>query len=131
MALRLADSAIHIDPMDVGLFVEVLDQAAQHFATGNEEVTAGLLESLLELCAEHLRYVEPRIPTEALRALRATMSDLEAKQRQALRNSPWYVEDHPMSTGESGVDPRHAQLRLEVAPGLLPASMSVEPATVA
>jgi len=130
MALRLADSAIHIDPMDVGLFVEVLDQAAQHFATGSEEVTAGLLESLLELCAEHLRYVEPRTPTEALRSLRATMSDLEAKQRQALRNSPWYVEDNPTSIGES-VDPRHAQLRLEVAPGLLPASMSAEPATVA
>ena len=116
--------------MDVALFVEVLDHAAQHFASGSEEVTAGLLESLLELCAEHLRYIEPRTPTEALRALRATMSDLEAKQRQALCNSPWSAEDHSSSTGESGVDPRHAQLRLEMAPGLLPASISVEPAKI-
>lgn len=84
-ALKLADAAVHIDPLAVDLFVEVLDQAARLFGEGNVEVSAPLLSSLLALCIQHARYVEARVPAEPLRALQASVEDLRAKQAEALK----------------------------------------------
>lgn len=83
-ALRCADGAIHIDPLDVGLFVEVLDRAAQLFDEANTEVTASFLSCLLALCAQHLQYIGDRAPVEAAQALRATVLDLQERQARAV-----------------------------------------------
>lgn len=77
-ALRLVDSAVHVNPMEVGLFVEVLDRAVGMHELGNEEITAPFLLGLLELCARHLRYVKGRAPLEATRAFQSALEHLKS-----------------------------------------------------
>jgi len=125
-ALRLADSAIHVDPMDVGLFVEVLDQAVHHFGQGNEEITAPFLSGLLALCVQHLRYIESRAPVEALRGLHVALADLQEKQAKALEEAPSSFEGMDAESSlvcatddvASAVDVRYATLQLQVAAGV-------------
>jgi len=76
--------AIHVDPTDVGLFVELLDQAVRLFGEGDAEITAPFLSGLLALCARHLRYFEGRAPVQVLHSLHATIQDLQAKREEAV-----------------------------------------------
>jgi len=83
-ALRFTDGAVHVNPEDIGLFVEILDQAVHHFGEGNEEITAPFLTGLLALCTQHLRYLDAQAPVEALRGLHVALADLREKQAGAL-----------------------------------------------
>jgi len=77
--MRLADGAIFNDPLDIVLFVEILDQALLLFEDGAQAITASFLTGLLTLCAQHLRYIEGRAPAEAKRALASTAAHLQTK----------------------------------------------------
>eukprot|EP00927_Polykrikos_kofoidii_P027008 TRINITY_DN23919_c0_g1_i1.p1 TRINITY_DN23919_c0_g1~~TRINITY_DN23919_c0_g1_i1.p1 ORF type:complete len:925 (+),score=156.48 TRINITY_DN23919_c0_g1_i1:204-2978(+) len=78
-ALRFGDGALHVDPTDVDLFIEILDQAVYLFGQGNSEITASLLSGFIALCVQHLRYIEGRVPAEAQRSLAATLHQLETR----------------------------------------------------
>lgn len=83
-SLRFAERAVHIDPMDVSLFVEVLDEAVQHFGHGNDDVTAPFLSGLQALCEQH----QAHAPVEALRGLHVALASLRGKQAQAENIEP-------------------------------------------
>jgi len=110
-ALQLADSAVHIDPLAVDLFVDVLDQTVHLFGNGNSEVSAPFLSGLLMLCIQHMRYVESRLPVNALRALHTTVEDLQTKHEQALQRASAGGNVDPL-------DARYAALHLAI--GMLP-----------
>jgi len=78
-ALHLADDAIHNDPLDIGLFVDVFDQAVHLFEAGNEEITDSFLLGLFSVCKHHLQYIGGRAPLEARRALRAAAKHIQSK----------------------------------------------------
>eukprot|EP00931_Biecheleriopsis_adriatica_P001441 TRINITY_DN101796_c0_g1_i1.p1 TRINITY_DN101796_c0_g1~~TRINITY_DN101796_c0_g1_i1.p1 ORF type:complete len:178 (-),score=34.57 TRINITY_DN101796_c0_g1_i1:185-718(-) len=82
-ALQCADGAIHIEPLDVGLFIDILNQVAQLCANDASEVSGAMLNRLMSLCVQHTRYLEGRVPFECWRALRAALIDVESKQARA------------------------------------------------
>merc|ERR1712118_255414 len=81
-ALRHADGAIQNDPLDIILFVEVLDRAIHLFEDGNDAITPSFLTGLLSLYLHHIRYIEGHAPAEARRALLCTAAHLQAKVPQ-------------------------------------------------
>eukprot|EP00929_Paragymnodinium_shiwhaense_P094362 TRINITY_DN54892_c0_g1_i1.p1 TRINITY_DN54892_c0_g1~~TRINITY_DN54892_c0_g1_i1.p1 ORF type:complete len:875 (-),score=205.46 TRINITY_DN54892_c0_g1_i1:56-2680(-) len=82
-ALRIADCASHENPRDVGLFVELTDQALYLFEHAGAEVTPEFVSHVLALCAQHLRYAGTRTPADVRRAFRSTLADLEARADDA------------------------------------------------
>eukprot|EP00913_Durusdinium_trenchii_P030076 g28184.t1 len=59
-----------LDPLDVGLFVDILDQVIRLFAEGASQVSAAILSKILALCVQHIQYIGNRVPVESMRALR-------------------------------------------------------------
>lgn len=83
-ALQSADGAIHSDPLDVGLFVDILNEVIHLFAEGASQVSAVLLSKILALCVQHVKYIGNRVPQESMRALRSAISSLAAKQKESM-----------------------------------------------
>ncbi|CAK9070393.1 unnamed protein product [Durusdinium trenchii] len=83
-ALQSADGAIHSDPLDVGLFVDILDQVIRLFAEGASQVSAAILSKILALCVQHIQYIGNRVPVESMRALRTAIVGLAAKQNESM-----------------------------------------------
>lgn len=83
-ALQSADGAIHSDPLDVGLFVDILNEVIHLFAEGASQVSAVLLSKILALCVQHVKYIGNRVPQESMRALRAAIASLAAKQKESM-----------------------------------------------
>ncbi|CAE7649715.1 unnamed protein product, partial [Symbiodinium necroappetens] len=79
-ALQSADRAIHSDPSDVGLFVDILNEVARLFAKGAGQVSPAVLSKTVGLCVQHVRYIGSRVPVDSMRALHAILADLAAKQ---------------------------------------------------
>ncbi|CAJ1383529.1 unnamed protein product [Effrenium voratum] len=82
-ALQSADGAIHSDPLDVGLFVEILNEVIQLFSQGANQVSPAILSKTLALCVQHVSYIGTRMPEEPMRALRAAVAGLAAKQKES------------------------------------------------
>jgi len=112
-ALRCVDAAIQIAPTDVCLFIEVLDRAVYLFGDGHEEISPTFISGLLALCVQHLRFIEPRVPADALRALQATLAELHEKRRLEFQND----EDEAVSDAANVLarDARYSKIQLEVA----------------
>eukprot|EP00434_Breviolum_minutum_P006544 symbB.v1.2.005777.t1/scaffold289.1/size287290/22 len=77
-ALQSADGAIHSDPLDVGLFVDILNEVIHLFAEGASQVSPVLLSKILAL------YIGNRVPLDAMRALRAAIAGLAVKQKESV-----------------------------------------------
>merc|ERR1712217_418613 len=97
------------DPLDVGLFVEILDSAALLFEEGNSELTATFLSYLLALCIQHVRYVGARVQPESLQSLQASIKDLQSKQRLALG----FAKAEGLTHSTEKIDGRYADLHIE------------------
>jgi len=124
-ALRCADNAIHIDPLDVSLFIEVLDRAAGIFDEGKSRVSAPFVSCLLALCVHHLQYIGIRVPAGSRNALQAAVRDLQAKQAAAAAAAAADADATDRFTSNTAdplrSDARYADLRLDIAleaPGL-------------
>jgi len=83
-ALQSADGAIHSDPLDVGLFVDILNEVIHLFAEGASQVSPVLLSKILALCVQHAKYIGNRVPLDAMRALRAAIAGLAVKQKESV-----------------------------------------------
>eukprot|EP00439_Symbiodinium_sp_Y106_P085523 s633_g28.t2 len=79
-ALQSADRAIHSDPSDVGLFVDILNEVSRLFAKAAGQVSPAVLSKTVGLCIQHVRYIGSRVPVDSMRALHAILADLAAKQ---------------------------------------------------
>jgi len=79
-ALKLADDAIHVNPLDVGLFLDVLNQAIHIYEAGDTKISVAFLSRLLMLCSQHLKYIEGRIPLKVWRGFQTTLEYLRRKQ---------------------------------------------------
>jgi len=91
-ALQCADSAVHINPLDVDLFIDILNQVAHLFDNKADEVLASHLTRIVSLCVEHVRYIAERLPAETARALQAVLADLRNKQTSAKEDGPSYLD---------------------------------------
>mmetsp|Transcript_84420 Transcript_84420/g.149339 ORF Transcript_84420/g.149339 Transcript_84420/m.149339 type:complete len:848 (-) Transcript_84420:44-2587(-) len=86
-ALQCADSAVHINPLDVDLFVDILNQVAHLFENKSDEVLASYVTQIVSLCVQHVSYITERLPAETFRALHAVLADLHSKQTAAMEGT--------------------------------------------
>lgn len=63
--LKIVDGVVEADSKQVGLWVEMLDKYLYYYEAGNEEVTPVMIQTLLNLCNEHIDFAEKDAKSEA------------------------------------------------------------------
>jgi len=99
--LKITDTHVQSDPSAAGLWVEMLDKYIYYYEVDVEEVQIGFIQSLMNLCEEHVSFAEKE----------GGSAEAGAKARAHLKETVGYLRNCKNS-GDAAVSVRFAELEL-------------------
>eukprot|EP00928_Gymnodinium_smaydae_P087561 TRINITY_DN71814_c0_g1_i1.p1 TRINITY_DN71814_c0_g1~~TRINITY_DN71814_c0_g1_i1.p1 ORF type:complete len:845 (-),score=200.41 TRINITY_DN71814_c0_g1_i1:134-2605(-) len=88
--LKICEAVVTSDATCVGLWVEMLDKYVYYFEVGCEEVNCNFVQSLMNLCLEHITFAEsdPMAQADARKAKAHLRSSVEYLRHQKASEDP-------------------------------------------